>query len=858
MKKRNQILFIYVLLQIMFSTAFAANADSVYLFAYTKDENVSRNPICFAWSRNQEDWFTIGNEYGFLRSDFGRWGSEKKMFSPFLFRDKNEIWHCVWSVNNYDQYLAVASSKDLINWQSQIYPKLKTGFRKPVVEDGVGNYVIKFTTTENKNFRITTTDFKSFSNPVELPSTQYIYNATTVRLPNRVAKGQIHKVSWDVVQKLQNEVLSRNQLDQLYAETTNDDSTRFFSLKPLAVSLHLQPDKTKSISNLLIGAFFEDINYAADGGLYAELIQNRGFEYSPADKGYRDSNWNSSYSWSLKGNGSIFAIDSINPLHENNKHYAVIRTTAPGAGLINTGFDGISVKKGAQYNVSIFAKQFENLKQSIHIALISEKGEELATSTLKISGNHWKKYETVLFAGSSASGAVLQIKPLSTGTLHLDMISLFPRQTFKGRKNGLRADLATVIANIKPKFIRFPGGCVAHGDGIANIYNWKNTIGNLEARKPQRNLWGYHQSMGLGYFEYFQFCEDIGAEPLPVVAAGVPCQNSGTGGPGQQGGIPMSEMDNYIQDIMDLVEWANGDIKTKWGKIRAEAGHPKPFNLKYIGIGNEDLISDVFEERFKMIYNAMKQNHPEITVIGTVGPFYEGSDYVEGWKLADKLQVPMVDEHYYVSPGWLIYNQDFYDKYDRSKSKVYLGEYASHLPGRPNNLETALSEALYLTAVERNADIVQMASYAPLLAKERHTQWSPDLVYFNNDEVKPTVGYYVQQLYGNNSGTQYIPVQISMSDNNPAVRNRVGYSVVKDEKTGDVIIKMVNMLPVEVKTTIDLSGISITGKGTKTTLKGVPASRTEKPSVEYCIYKNEEVLPPYSFSVLRFPSKLNE
>ncbi|MCO5291829.1 MAG: hypothetical protein M9959_08855 [Chitinophagaceae bacterium] len=364
--------------------------------------------------------------------------------------------------------------------------------------------------------------------------------------------------------------------------------------------------------------------------------------------------------------------------------------------------------------------------------------------------------------------------------------------------------------------------------------------------------------MGLGYFEYFQFCEDIGAEPLPVVAAGVPCQNSGTGGTGQQGGIPMSEMDNYIQDIMDLVEWANGDIKTKWGKIRAEAGHPKPFNLKYIGIGNEDLISDVFEERFKMIYNAMKQNHPEITVIGTVGPFYEGSDYVEGWKLADKLQVPMVDEHYYVSPGWLIYNQDFYDKYDRSKSKVYLGEYASHLPGRPNNLEIALSEALYLTAVERNADIVQMASYAPLLAKERHTQWSPDLVYFNNDEVKPTVGYYVQQLYGNNSGTQYIPVQISMSDNNPAVRNRVGYSVVKDEKTGDVIIKMVNMLPVEVKTTIDLSGISITGKGTKTTLKGVPASRTEKPSVEYCIYKNEEVLPPYSFSVLRFPSKLNE
>ena len=250
--------------------------------------------------------------------------------------------------------------------------------------------------------------------------------------------------------------------------------------------------------------------------------------------------------------------------------------------------------------------------------------------------------------------------------------------------------------------------------------------------------------MGIGYFEYFQFCEDIGAEPLPVIAAGVPCQNSAcipgkllSGG--QQGGIPMEEMDAYIQDILDLIDYANGDPKkSQWAKLRAESGHPKPFNLKYIGIGNEDLITDVFEERFTLIYDAIKKHHPEITVIGTVGPFYEGTDYEEGWNLADRLNVPMVDEHYYNTPGWFIYNQNYYDKYDRSKSKVYLGEYAAHLPGR---------EALYLTAVERNGDMVLMTSYAPLLAKEGYTQWNPDLIYFNNKEVKPSVGYYTQLLY---------------------------------------------------------------------------------------------------------------
>ena len=400
---------------------------------------------------------------------------------------------------------------------------------------------------------------------------------------------------------------------------------------------------------------------------------------------------------------------------------------------------------------------------------------------------------------------------------------------------------------------------MAHGQGIDNIYRWKNTVGQLYARKPMKNLWGYHQTMGLGYYEYFQFCEDIGAEPLPVVAAGVPCQNSNCipgkllGG-GQQGGIPMEDMDEYVQDILDLIDYANGDPKTnKWAKMRADAGHPEPFNLKYIGIGNEDQITDVFKERFTMIYEAMKKHHPEITVIGTVGPFYEGTDYDEGWRLADSLDVPMVDEHYYNSPGWFIYNQDFYDGYDRTKSKVYLGEYAAHLPGRPNNVETALAEALYLTSLERNGDVVRMASYAPLLAKEGHTQWNPDMIYFNNKEVKPTVGYYVQQMFSRNSGVEYWPADVKTSNARSDVRSRIATSVVRDGETGDVIVKLVNMLPVDVVTKMVMPDSMKDNQARLTVLTDEPADKDARPVDGFISVGDgaEYKMPPYSLSVIR-------
>ncbi|MCF0192404.1 MAG: alpha-L-arabinofuranosidase, partial [Prevotella sp.] len=344
------------------------------------------------------------------------------------------------------------------------------------------------------------------------------------------------------------------------------------------------------------------------------------------------------------------------------------------------------------------------------------------------------------------------------------------------------------------------------------MYHWQETIGELWERKPQPNIWSYHQTKGLGFYEYFQFCEDINAEPLPVLPAGVPCQNSSTPkGKGQMGGIPMEEMEAYAQEFLNLIEWANGDPKTSpWAAKRAKAGHPKPFNLKMIGVGNEDIIGDVFTERFNFINRRIKAAYPDIQVVGTVGPFNEGSDYEAGWQLAEREQLDIVDEHYYVQPAWFLHNRDFYDKYDRQGTKVYLGEWASW--GR--TLENALGEALHLTSVERNADVVVMASYAPLFGRNGHTQWNPDLIYFDNTTVQPTVNYYVQQLYGTNSGDEYIYSDLLLTVNGPqsivnsqksAIEKRIAHSVVRDTKTGDTIVKLVNCtnLPVAVDVNLD-------------------------------------------------------
>ena len=818
---KHLLLLFSVLLLSLQPAAFAAmhettaTPDSVSLFAYATRGDDGRSGLRFAWSMDGKHWFEIGQNYGYLRCDYGRWGSQKKMLDPNLKQLPGGEWLCIWKLNDHDGY-GQARSKDLIYWEAQQYPR-------------------------------TTSDFEG--------------TRVKAKIAGHEETGTVSQVPWSVVDGL-TRTYERNQYrNSLYGERPVQDKERFAGLKPIKATVTAQPEETKEISDLLMGIFFEDINYSADGGLYAELIQNRDFEYDPSDR-EGDKNWNSTHSWKLEGENATFTISTSDPIHPNNPHYAVLKTNQPGAALTNTGFDGIALTAGEKYDFSLFARIPDGSKSGkLLVRLVDADGTVQGETTVTVSSRSWKTYKAVLTAKTSADTR-LELRPQSAGEIELDMISLFPQNTFKGRKNGLRPDLAQTLADMHPRFVRFPGGCVAHGDGLKNIYQWKNTIGPLEARKPARNLWGYHQSMGLGYYEYFQFCEDIGAEPLPVLAAGVPCQNSACHGDlrgGQQGGIPMSEMGAYIQDILDLIEWANGDArKTKWGKIRAESGHPKPFNLKYIGIGNEDLITDVFEERFTMIYLAIKEKYPEMIVVGTVGPFNEGTDYVEGWKLADKLGVPMVDEHYYQSPGWFLHNQDFYDKYDRSKkTKVYLGEYATHISGRRANMETALTEALYLAALERNGDVVHMTSYAPLLAKDGRTQWNPDLIYFNNREVRPTTGYYVQKLYGQHAGDHYIPSQVNLDNQDSRVKLRVGSSIVRDSKTGDVIVKLVNLLPVSIETDVRLPGMDgIQSSATRTVLAGAPEA-TPLPVTDTIeagtSFKQE--LPAYSFTVIRLKTQ---
>lgn len=828
----KKIIILLILGIVTFGKVSASEPDSAYIFAYAK-ENTG---LLFAWSIDKEKWHAIGPEYSFVRNDYGRWGSQKKMFSPYLFQTKEGLWHCVWSLNKEDGAFGHVSTDDLIYWQRQSYPLVlpEGNCQQLEIEFDAADEIYNIKWISNKsgrdeNYSVRTKDFKEYT-PAK-KTDRISSNRATVQINGVKESGTLHKVAWKTVDNLN----KAQQLDAYkkmqWGERIQLDSENI--KEPVNVSVTWKPENKKKISDLLIGVFFEDINYAADGGLYAELIQNRDFEYNPADKENRDNNWNSRKAWSVSDNNIILSIDTVNPIHHNNKNYAVLNIKNEGLGLINEGWDGIPLKAGEKYNFSIFARSPENHTGKLLVRLTGKNGEIYGEAVTENISNKWAKYEAVITSKETISDARLIIIPKQTGQVDLDMVSLFPEKTFKGRKNGLRTDLAQTIADMKPRFVRFPGGCVAHGDGLGNIYRWENTIGSLEERKPQRNLWGYHQTAGLGYFEYFQFCEDIGAEPVPVVAAGVPCQNSAHNGcpiGGQQGGIPMNEMDEYVQSILNLIEYANGDTSSEWGRRRAEAGHPEPFNLKYLGVGNEDLITNIFEERFAMIYKAVKEKFPDIKIIGTVGPFCEGTDYVEGWKLADELDLPMVDEHYYQSPGWYLNNQDYYDKYDRTKSKVYLGEYAAHLPGRPSNIETALSEALHLANVERNADIVTMTSYAPLLAKEKYTQWTPDLIYFNNTEVKPTVNYYVQKLYGQNSGDEYIPAEVSISDNQAEIQKRIAVSTVKDSQTGEVYIKLINLLPVEVGVNLDTNVLGInTANVQKTVLSGNLDDKSAKP-----------------------------
>lgn len=626
-------------------------------------------------------------------------------------------------------------------------------------------------------------------------------------------------------------------------------------LLPLLATLTIT-GPAKAISPDLFGIFFEDLNYAADGGLYAELIQNRSFEYAaPIPK------WNALTAWEeVKEDGSegkVYVRDGVYSIHPNNPHYVSVYVEKGKVGLRNEGFDGIVLKAGESYDFSVFSCAFAGAPGPLTVRLEGPGGEVLASTTLPKPTENWEKLTATLVPHASADQGRLVILASGKGSTGIDMVSLFPRKTFRDRANGLRADLAQAIADLKPKFVRFPGGCIVHGGGygICNLYDWKKTVGPVETRRAQPNSWGYYQSLGIGYFEYFQFCEDIGAKPLPVVPAGVSCQNSDFNwGKGQEA-LPESAMKGYVQDVLDLVEFATGSPKSKWGRVRAEAGHPKPFKLEYLAIGNEEAITPVFGARFKQIHDAVKARYPRLKLIGTVGPFAGGEDFENGWKFARKEQLAYVDEHYYVPPDWFWQNLHRYDGYNRSEAKVYAGEYAAHEKDRANTLRAALAEAAHLTSLERNGDVVHLASYAPLLAKQGHTQWHPDLIYFDNHSVFPSLNYQVQKLFMHNSGDLVWPSALKGLD------GTVTGSVVQDTKSGDVILKVVSRADQEATVAYDLSSIPKLGvKATRTVLSGEPLDQNlfgkpaeVLPKVDSATFaaSGELTVPPSSLTLYR-------
>ena len=826
-------------LSLLFSSAVSANAarpDSVSVFFYNHGD--PKEGLKVAYSIDDRTWTKLCDDYSYVKSDYGSWGGDKRMLSTPSSIYNNGKWYTVWQVDENEPQFATTHSKDLFVWKPQDYPYAKgvSSVHNPTLtfdslphREGQGGsdgaFVVRFTTKEGKFFSMTSADFVTWNSPKAITESEYKQSCKkeTRTIAGKKITGETHRMATSelyTLRALTNDAIVRNNN---YNERAAQDPERFRGMTALKAYLTLKPNERKPISDKLMGIFFEDINYGADGGLYAEMIQNRDFEYSKSD----NSRWNSMTSWKVSGNGLKATISEENPIHKNNPHYVVLEVSpslAPVRGLggsgqggsfQNEGWDGIAVKKGEKYDISLFTKTISG-KNAIKVKLIAD-GKTIAETSFSVASNDWKQQKAVLKATETVANCVLSIEPQQVGSFAIDFVSLFPQKTFKNRKNGLRADLAQTLADMKPRFVRFPGGCLSHGNGLDNMYHWNETIGELWERKPQFNIWNYHQTKGLGFFEYFQFCEDIGAEPLPVLPAGVPCQNSSRGGKGQQGGIPMDQMEDYTQELLNLIEWANGDPKTsRWAAMRAKAGHPKPFNLKMIGVGNEDIIGDVFTERFNYINRRIKAKYPDIEVVGTVGPFNEGADYEAGWELARKENIDIVDEHYYVQPGWFLHNRDFYDKYDRNGTKVYLGEWASW--GR--TLENALGEALHLTSVERNADVVVMASYAPLFGRNGHTQWNPDLIYFDNTSVQPTVNYYVQKLYGNNSGDEYIYSDMELTPPDlptgavkasaqqmAAAEKRIAHSVVRDSKTDDLIIKLVNCTNLPVSVDVNLSNL---------------------------------------------------
>ncbi|MEA4808564.1 hypothetical protein SDC9_34210 [bioreactor metagenome] len=620
--------------------------------------------------------------------------------------------------------------------------------------------------------------------------------------------------------------------------------------------IKMDVDKIGStIQPTMYGVFFEDINFGADGGLYAELIKNRSFEFEYPFTG-----------WTPFGDVSI---RSDKPCFDRNPHYArlINRKQLTGTGLINEGFKGIGIKTNEKYDLSFYARTLKNETMKLKIEIVSDKNDIIESKEVSINSKSWNKYMITFAPMQTCSKSSIRITMLTTGVLDIEHISLFPQETFNNRSNGLRKDLAMALKDLKPGVFRFPGGCIVEGTDLSTRYQWKNTIGPVENRPININRWNYtfshkkfpdyYQSYGLGFYEYFVLSEDIGAEPLPVLNCGLSCQYENND-PNQN--CPVDKLEPYIEDALDLIEFANGPITSTWGKIRADMGHPAPFNLKMIAIGNEQW-GTLYTERLEPFVKAIRAKYPNIKIIGSSGPQAEGKDFDFLWPEMKRIGVDLVDEHYYRSPEWFLSNANRYDSYDRNGPKVFAGEYACHAPDKENSFLTALSEAAFMTGLERNADVVHLCTYAPLFAHKEAWQWRPDLIWFDNLSFVKTPNYYVQQLFGNNAGTHVLA--LTMNGKAVSGQQNLYATAASDATDNTLIIKIAN-------TGIDQKKISFILDGLKAGVHAVTLTHLNSsdlnaknsfetpdritPKVVHSYIKDNKMdiaLPPLSFTILR-------
>jgi len=625
------------------------------------------------------------------------------------------------------------------------------------------------------------------------------------------------------------------------------------------------------ISPTMCGIFFEDINFGADGGLYAELVKNRAFEFTEALMA-----WSEVKPAGVAGSLEVLKQD---PFNAASPRYVRIKADTPGYGMVNEGFAGMGVKKGQEYIFSVYGRDAGS-KVVLRVELISPDGRVLAKTTVRGFGAAWAKKSATLRPSATEAKAQLRVLLDAPGSVDLDMISLFPDETWKDRSNGLRADLVQWLTDLKPGFLRFPGGCIVEGRYLSTRYQWKNTIGKPEDRKLIINRWNdefrhrpapdYFQTFGLGFYEYFLLCEDIGAEPMPILNCGMACQFN------SKELAPLDELQPYIQDALDLIEFANGPATSTWGAKRAEMGHPKPFNVKYLGVGNEQW-GPQYIERYVPFVKALKNKYPEVQLIGATGSdpqiFPNGPKEVEFLQMKlKKLKADIIDEHFYRNPDWFLDSAGHYDSYERSGSKVFVGEYAAQSvgvasPNNRNNWKCALAEAAFMTGLERNADLVTMSCYAPLFGHLDRWQWTPDLIWFDNLQSYATPNYYVQQLFSLHRGDVLLPVEVTGQE--PPTSKQPGLYVTssRDEKANEIILKVVNGAPqattVQVKiegvrqvrrrgTAIVLAAEKLTDENTLAEPKRIApvTNRLTGASASF-----EHTFPAYSVTVLRLKTK---